>query len=127
MCARHKMFPSSANWVQAYLQCDMKKNKLVFIELPNYWKSFLPPDLAVYCGKPLLLKKALYGYPFSGKRLYEEQEQFMLEQGFSQSCLLGLWYKHIENCGLFLVLIFADDQLIASTSVTAVLQKGFNG
>jgi hypothetical protein len=100
----------------------MKENERVFINLPNYWKSFLPPDLAAYCGKPLLLKKALYGYPFSGKRLYEEQEHFMLELGFSQSCLLGLWYKHLENGGLFLILIFADDQLIASTSATAVAE-----
>jgi hypothetical protein len=30
MCARRKMFPSSADWVQAYLQCDMKKKRTSF-------------------------------------------------------------------------------------------------
>ena len=76
----------------------------------------------MYCGRPLLLLKALYGYTYSGKRLYENQESFMMKQGFTQSILLGLWYKHLPNNGLFLVLIFADDQLIATTDAKALIE-----
>jgi hypothetical protein len=37
--------------------------------------------LKPYCGVPLLLMKALYGYTFSGKFLYEEQEEFLISFG----------------------------------------------
>jgi hypothetical protein len=58
--------------------------------------------------------------PFSGKRLYEEQERFMKEQGFRQSSLLGLWYKQLPDNGIFLILLFADDQLMACTDASVL-------
>ena len=122
LCARFNMPIASADWVQAYLQCDMSPNEEVYIQFPAYWSEFLPQHLAVYCGRPLRLLKALYGYTYSGKRLYENQESFMIAQGFTQSTLLGLWYKHLANGGLFLVLIFADDQLIATTDPNELVQ-----
>jgi hypothetical protein len=91
----------------------------VFIMFPAYWAAHLPEELRKYCGRPLRLLKALYGYTYSGKRLYEEQEEFLTGQGFTQSPLLGLWYKRLENGGIFLVLIFADDQLSACTDSKA--------
>jgi hypothetical protein len=120
ICARFNMSISSLDWIQAYLQVKMAEAERVFIKLPNYWRSYLPSDLANYCGRPLLLKNALYGYPFSGKRLYEEQERFMKEQKFKQSSLLGSWYKRLPNNGLFLILLFADDQLMACTDASVL-------
>ena len=126
LCAKYNMPISSADWVQAYLQCDMSPNEEVYIQFPSYWSEFLPKHLGVYCGRPLRLLKALYGYTYSGKRLYESQESFMEGQGFKQSTLLGLWYKHLTNGGVFLVLIFADDQLIATTDPNELVQYKAN-
>lgn len=126
LCAKFKMPIASADWVQAYLQCDMSPDEEVYIQFPAYWSEFLPKHLGVYCGRPLRLLKALYGYTYSGKRLYENQEAFMEAQGFIQSTLLGLWYKHLPNNGIFLVLIFADDQLIATTDQQELVQYKTN-
>ena len=117
LCARYKMFPAQTDWVQAYLQCKMKER--VFIQFPARWAEYLPDDLAKYCGVPLELLKALYGYTYSGKRLYEEQESFLTEQGFIQAPLLGIWYKRLADNGIFLLLLFADDLLSASTDSNA--------
>ena len=113
LCAKYKIFPAQADWVQAYLQCDMKEK--VYIMFPAFWAEYLPEELAKFCGIPLELLKALYGYTYSGKRLYEAQEDFLKEQGFEQSPLLGLWYKRLSNDGIFLILVFADDALYACT------------
>jgi Reverse transcriptase (RNA-dependent DNA polymerase) len=120
ICARYKIFPAQTDWVQAYLQCQMRER--VFITFPEYWKKFLPEDLAAYCGIPLLLLRALYGYTYSGKRLYEEQEEFLLKQGFVQSTMLGIWVKHLLHGGLFILLLFADDLLSACTDSSALHQ-----
>jgi Reverse transcriptase (RNA-dependent DNA polymerase) len=117
LCTKFGIFPSQTDLVQAYLQCLMKEN--VFIKFPLYWAEFLPDNMRQYCGVPLRLKRALYGYTYSGKRLYEDQEQFLIQQGLTQSPLLGLWYKHLPNNGILLVLLFADDFLCASTSSKA--------
>lgn len=73
---------ASANWVKEYLQCDMSPDEEVYIQFPAYWSEFLPQQLEVNCGRPLRLLKALYGYTYNGKRLYKNQESFMIEQGF---------------------------------------------
>jgi Reverse transcriptase (RNA-dependent DNA polymerase) len=112
-CAMYNIFPSQTDWVQAYLQCKMKEK--VYVILPEFWKSFLPDDLAAYCGVPLELLRALYGYTYSGKRLYEEQEEFLKSQGFEQAPILGIWVKRLPNNGLFILLLFADDLLSACT------------
>jgi hypothetical protein len=92
----------------------------VYIQFPAFWADVLPEEFAKYCGVPLELLKALYGYTYSGKRLYEEQEDFLLEQKFIQSPLHGLWYKRLPSDGIMLVLLFADDQMSASTCAKAL-------
>jgi Reverse transcriptase (RNA-dependent DNA polymerase) len=114
LCARYRIFPCQTDWVQAYLQCFMREK--VYIKFPLFWKDHLPEDLAMYCGVPLELLRALYGYTYSGKRLYEEQEKFLKEQGFEQGPMLGIWVKRLPANGIFLLLLFADDLLSASTS-----------
>ena len=118
LCAKFNIFPSQADWVQAYLQCPMKEKK-VFIKFPIFWADYLPEEYAKYCGVALEMLKALYGYKFCGKRLYEEQEDFLTDQNFKQAPMPGLWFKYLTDNGIFLVLIFADDQLSASTSSKA--------
>ena len=75
----------------------------------------MPDDLKPYCGVPLLLMKALYGYTFSGKFLYEEQEEFLISFGMQSTPMPALWRMHLPGGGVLMVLQYSDDFLIAST------------
>ena len=88
----------------------------VFIELPERWKPFLPEHLHKWIGRPILLLKALYGYNYSGKFLYQDQAEFLESQGLEQSGLPGMWVKHFPNGHILLFLHYVDDILCASTS-----------
>ena len=118
LCAKYNITPSQADWVQAYLQCPMKEK--VFIKFPDFWAKFLPDELAKYCGTVLEVLKALYGHKYSGKRLYEEQEDFLLEQNFQKAPLPGIWYKLLPNDCIILALVFADDQMTGSNDAKAL-------
>jgi hypothetical protein len=63
-CVKHKIFPSQTDFVMAYLQAKMKEK--VYIKFPIEWSELLLDTLQHYCGVPLQLKKALYGYTYSG-------------------------------------------------------------
>ena len=93
MCAKFGIFPSQADYVMAYLQVDMKER--VFVQLPSYWMAHMPDDLKPYCGVPLQLMKALYGYTFSGKLLDEEQEKFLISFGMRSTPMPALWRMHV--------------------------------
>jgi len=56
-----------------------------------------------YCGVPLLLLKALYGYTFSGKFLYGEQEEFLIDFGMQPSPMPAIWRMSIPGGGILLV------------------------
>jgi hypothetical protein len=75
----------------------------------------MPDNLKAYCGVPLLLLKALYGYTCSGKFLYEEQEEFLIDFGIRPSPILAIWRMSIPGGGILLVLQYSDDFLISST------------
>jgi hypothetical protein len=72
--AHHRIFPSQADFKMAYLQANMSKK--VYIKFPSDWSELLPDHLKSYGGVPLRLRKALYGYTYSGKFLFEEQADF---------------------------------------------------
>jgi len=60
----------------------------VFVQLPRYWTAHMSDDLKLYCGVPLLLMKALYGYTFSGKFLYLPPGRCMRQKaGIGVDCL----------------------------------------
>jgi len=59
--------------------------------------------------------KALYGYTFSGKFLYEEQEEFLIDFGMRPSPMPAIWRMSIPGGGILLVLQYSDDFLISST------------
>ena len=113
-CARLGMFPSQTDFILAYLQADMRER--VFVKFPDYWVKFLPEHLHKWIGRPLLLKKALYGYNYSGKFLYLDQAEFLESQGFEKSGLPGLWVKHLDDGHVMLFLHYSDDIMSASTN-----------
>ena len=122
MCAKFGIYPSQADHVMAYCQVNMKER--VFVQLPSYWAVHMPDDLKSYCGVPLLLMKALYGYTFSGKFLYEEQEEFLISFGMQSTPMPALWCMHLPGGGVLLVLqYYWDNFLIASTN--AIIKSKF--
>jgi hypothetical protein len=113
ICAKFGMYPSQSDFVMAYLQVPMRGER-VFVKFPDFWSDFLPDDLKPYCGVPLLLIKALYGYTLSGKFLYEDQADWLQEkQRMRASAFPALWYRWEEG-NVLLVLQYADDFLYAS-------------
>ena len=67
----------------------------------------------------MLLKKALYGYAYSGKFLFEDQKEFLVKEGFiSCPSAPAIWKKQVETSSgtqLILVIVYSDDWLYAST------------
>ena len=114
LCTMHKMTPCQINFILAYLQAMMRER--VFVKFPEHWKAYLPEHVHKYIGRPLLLKKALYGYNYSGKFLYQDQAEFLEAQGLIQSGLPGLWFRHDEDGSLLLFLHYSDDILLAGTN-----------
>ena len=57
------------DFLLAYLQARMRER--VFVEFPEAWKAFLPEHLHKFIGRPVRLKRALYGYNYSGRFLVD--------------------------------------------------------
>ena len=81
--------------------------------IPEEWRFMLPEDLHEWVGVPLLMKKALYGYTYSGKFLYEDQAEFLRAWGLRQTTIIALWVKK-QGDKVLLVLQYSDDFLVAS-------------
>jgi hypothetical protein len=122
MCAKFGIFPSQADSVMAYHQVNMKER--VFVQLPSNWTAaHMPDDLKPNCSVPLFLMKVLYGYTFSGKFLYEEQEEFLISFGMQSTPMPTLWRMHLPGSGILMVLQYSDDFLITSTD--AIIKDKF--
>ena len=115
LCAKFKIFPAQIDFVMAYVQTTLRHER-VFVKFPAFWKDYVPDELKSYIGRPLLLLKALYGYTFSGKLLWEDQAEFLTLQGL-RPChgMPALWLKHLPNNGIHLVLQYSDDFLSGAT------------
>jgi hypothetical protein len=112
ICARNGIFPSQTDFVMAYLQAEMRER--VYIKFPQEWSELLPSSLHSYCGVPLRLRKALYGYTYSGKFLYEEQADFFRNYGLRQTIIPALWIKYFGPEEFLIVLHYSDDLLAAA-------------
>ena len=112
LCAKYGIFPLQVDFLLAYLQANMRER--VFVLFPEVWKKWLPEHVHKWIGRPVLLKKALYGYQYSGKFLYQDQAEFLMTQGFEESGLPGFWFRK-RNGALILLLHYVDDILIAGT------------
>jgi len=94
----------------AYVQAKMKGR--VFAIIPDEWKELLPEELHKWCGRPLRLLKALYGYTFSGRLLYDDQAEFLRNYGLRETEVIALWKMKVQG-GMLLVLQYVDDFLAA--------------
>ena len=114
LCALRRMCPGQTDFVQAYLQAEVRDR--VFVRLPAYWAKVMPSHLQKYCGIPLRLLKGLYGHHLSGKYFWEEQADFFTVYGL-RSCEAApaLWYLHFGENDILIVLQYSDDLLFACT------------
>ena len=119
-CAEHGIYPRKADMVMAYLQAHMRDHVFI-LNLPEYWKQLLPDKYHKYIGCPLHLIKALYGYTFSGKFLYEERAEFLRDQGFARiQAMPALWIKRFPN-GEIMLFQYSDDFVYVGTNTAATL------
>jgi hypothetical protein len=95
----------------AHLQANMREK--VYIKFPGDWSVLLPDHLKIYCGVPLRLQKALYGYTYSGKFLFEEQADFFRSIGLHQTIIPSLWVKYYGADDFLVILHYSDDLLAA--------------
>jgi len=110
LCARQGTFPCQIDYIMAYVQAKMKGR--VFAIIPDEWKELLPEELHKWCGRPLRLLKALYGYTFSGRLLYDDQAEFLRNYGLRETEVIALWKMKVQG-GMLLVLQYVDDFLAA--------------
>ncbi len=115
-CTREGSYPAQIDFLLAYLQAKMKEQ--VFVKFPESWKKYLPEHLHKWIGRPVLLCRALYGYNYSGKFLYQDQAEFLKEQGFTQ-VMPGYWIKHLKEGTTLRFLHYVDDILLSSTDLKA--------
>jgi hypothetical protein len=115
LCAYYKIYPAQIDFVMAYVQTEMREEK-VYVKFPEFWRKLLPEDLQPYAGTPLLLLKALYGDRHSGKFLWEDQAEFLLaEQLRPLHGMPALWINKLPKGGVHIVLQYSDDFLSACT------------
>ena len=78
--ARHKARVFQLDVIGAFLQARMRSR--VFITLPRVYGEIFP-EFKAYCGRPVLLVKAMYGMTLSGKYWYEEFKEWLVSIGFN--------------------------------------------
>jgi hypothetical protein len=105
----HHVFPSQTDFEMAYLQAKMRLK--VYVKFPSEWANLLPDNLKPYCGVPLCLHKALYGYSHSGRFLFKEQAEFFTEFGLCQTVIPSLLVKYYDPDDFIAILHYSDDLL----------------
>ena len=107
---------SQVDFVMAYLQAKMREK--VFVRFPPEWADVLPPECRRFCHVPLRLSRALYGYTFSGKFLYEDQSEFLTSIGFErmdQAPAIWVYRPAPGERPTLMILQYSDDWLVASS------------
>ena len=86
------------DFIQAFIQSKIKKR--IFVTLDKELETFCP-QVKEHFGRPLRLKKCLYGADFSGKSWYETLDNFLQKDlGFHRSRVEGCLYiyQKIQIC-----------------------------
>ena len=82
--------------MQAFIQSEVEMR--IFVTLDKEYKLFCP-DLSEHLGRPLRLKKCLYGADFSGKSWYDTLDQFLTsdKMKFIRSMVEGCLYIYRKD------------------------------
>ena len=100
------------DFIQAFIQSDVQKR--IFVILDKEYEKFCP-KLAKHLGRPLKLKKCLYGADFSGKSWYETLDEFLIKSlKFSRSRVEGCLYVYRNGTDWVKLINYVDDALYIS-------------
>ena len=111
---RNKASVHQLDFIQAFIQSETKKR--IFIILDKEYETFCP-HLAEHLGRPLRLRKCLYGADFSGKNWYETLDEFL--QGslkFIRSRVEGCLYIYRNGDDWIKMINYVDDALYFASS-----------
>jgi hypothetical protein len=107
--AKLKRRVKQGDFVGAYLQAKVRGRYFIKLD-PRYKQLF--PDLAEWFGRPLRLKKGIYGQKFSGKFWNEDFSEWLVKQGFLQSSADTTYFIRYQPDGSWIRLIFYVDDLL---------------
>ena len=103
------------DFIQAFIQSDTRKR--IFVTLDEEYEIFCP-KLANHLGRPLRLKKCLYGADFSGKFWYDTIDEFLTKNlGFSRSRVEGCLYIYKKGEDWIKMINYVDDALYYAGSI----------
>ena len=96
------------DFIQAFIQSEVERR--IFVTLDKEYKLFCP-DLSEHLGRPLRLKKCLYGADFSGKSWYDTLDQFLTsdEMKFIRSMVEGCLYIYRKDNDWIKIINYVDD------------------
>eukprot|EP00957_Ditylum_brightwellii_P147452 11227961-Ditylum_brightwellii.AAC.1 len=97
------------DFIGAYLQA--KATGRFFIRLPDIYKQYFP-TMSKYFGRPLRLRKVIYGLTLSGKLWVTEFSEWLLNQGFIQSKAEPAYFILYKDKKTWLRLIFYIDDML---------------
>ena len=125
------MFCAEAAWVGgsikqldfigAFLQANVHHR--TFVKLPSIYGDLFP-EYRQYCGRPLRLKKSMYGTTTAGKDWGDDHYEWMKSVGFVQSDVQGslLWRINPDST-VIRVLNYIDDEIYYVTTLEAIAGK----
>ena len=100
------------DFIQAFIQSETKKR--IFVILDKEFEMFCP-QLKEHFGRPLRLKKCLYGADFSGKSWYETLDTYLQKDlGFHISRVEGCLYVFRKGPNWLKIINYVDDALYYS-------------
>ena len=117
-------------FIQAFIQSEATKWMLIILD--REYEHFCP-KLAKHFGRPLKLKKCLYGADFSGKSCYEALDTFLIKNlNFNCSRVEGCLYVLRRGNDWLKLINYVDDALYYSNNdkfreeFESALKKRFN-
>ena len=118
------------DFIQVFIQSETKKR--MFVILDKEYEEF-GPQLATHLGRPLRLRKCLYGTDFSGKSWYETLDNFLTTNlNFMMSRVEGCLYIYRKGNDWTKMINYVDDALYYASdddvrkSFEEKLSKRFN-
>ena len=102
------------DFIQAFIQT--KTTRRIFVILDKQYEKFCP-KLAQHLGRPLRLKRCLYGADFSGKAWYEALDECLREvMNFKRSMVEGCLYIYRKGNDWIKMINYVDDALYYCSS-----------
>ena len=97
------------DFIQAFIQSETTRR--IFVPLDKEYKMFCP-ELSNHLGRPLRLRKCLYGADFSGKTWYETLDEYLTkDMDFTRSMVEGCLYTYVKDQHYIKLINYVDDAL----------------